>query len=226
MGVAGLLPALKGIARTVKLEELAGARVGVCGHAWLHAIGAVYAHEVLEHHNTTSLIRVFVRRCCWLRDIGIAVIVSFDGAQLPGKLLTSQKRAEKRKAAWLELDTETDPLQRERLSQVAFAITDYLIRDVINALTAEGIQYIRAPYETDGQLTYLAREGYVDHLLVNDSEPSGRVKRHRAAGRNSAERDESDPRHLEDQNQDQIYSSSFIERLSSLVYFMNVGKKS
>ena len=45
MGITGLLPALKGIARTVRLEELAGAKIGVCGHAWLHAIGAVYAQR-------------------------------------------------------------------------------------------------------------------------------------------------------------------------------------
>ena len=103
MGIAGLLAALRPISRTRRLEEFQGAKIGVCGHAWLHALATVYAHEVLFEHKTESVVRAFLRRCGWLRDLGITVIVSLDGQQFPGKATTAQARAEKRAAAEAEL---------------------------------------------------------------------------------------------------------------------------
>ena len=128
MGIAGLLPALEATMGTVRLEDLAGSKNGVCGHAWLHDIGAVFSYEVVCEGKTDSLVRVFVRRCCWLRELGIAVIVCFDGAPLSGKVFTAQKRAARRQAAWLQLESEKDPEQLDRLARVAFAVTEDLIR--------------------------------------------------------------------------------------------------
>ena len=56
-----MLPALEPISVRVNLAELAGAKIGVSGHAWLHAICAIFAHEVPFDQKWDSVIRVFVR---------------------------------------------------------------------------------------------------------------------------------------------------------------------
>ncbi len=38
------------------------------------------------------------------------------------------------------------------------------------ALRAEGVEYIVAPYEADAQLYFLEREGYVDGIITEDSD--------------------------------------------------------
>jgi exonuclease-1 len=48
MGIAGLLPFLESAKRDVNLEDLAGKRVAVDGHCWLHAAVGVMKDELLE----------------------------------------------------------------------------------------------------------------------------------------------------------------------------------
>lgn len=41
---------------------------------------------------------------------------------------------------------------------------------VSQALRAEGVEYVVAPYEADAQLCFLEREGYVDGIITEDSD--------------------------------------------------------
>lgn len=40
----------------------------------------------------------------------------------------------------------------------------------MQALRAENVDYVVAPYEADAQLCYLEREGYVDGIITEDSD--------------------------------------------------------
>lgn len=40
----------------------------------------------------------------------------------------------------------------------------------LQALTAEGISYVVAPYEADAQLAYLERKGIIDGIITEDSD--------------------------------------------------------
>ena len=41
---------------------------------------------------------------------------------------------------------------------------------IIQALRAERVEYVVAPYEADAQLYYLEREGFVDGVITEDSD--------------------------------------------------------
>jgi len=51
----------------------------------------------------------------------------------------------------------------------SFAI-DMNFRPDSQALRAENIDYVVAPYEADAQLCFLEREGYVDGIITEDSD--------------------------------------------------------
>jgi 5'-3' exonuclease len=40
----------------------------------------------------------------------------------------------------------------------------------LQALRAENVEYVVAPYEADAQLCFLEREGYVDGIITEDSD--------------------------------------------------------
>lgn len=41
---------------------------------------------------------------------------------------------------------------------------------IVQALKAEGVEYIVAPYEADAQMTYLAINGHVHAVITEDSD--------------------------------------------------------
>lgn len=54
-----------------------------------------------------------------------------------------------------------------KVSWNATTLTDYANEQ---ALRAEGVEYVVAPYEADAQLCFLEREGYVDGIITEDSD--------------------------------------------------------
>ena len=52
----------------------------------------------------------------------------------------------------------------------AVEITHEMVLEVIKVLRQKHIDYIVAPYEADAQLAFLARSGFVDFVITEDSD--------------------------------------------------------
>ena len=124
-----------------------------------------------------------------LRHHKIVPYIVFDGGPLPAKRGTDterKKRREENLALANKLAAEGKHTQaREyyakcvdvttemayQLIKVALEVSPYICSDLIlQALRADGIQYVVAPYEADAQLAYLERVGIVDGILTEDSD--------------------------------------------------------
>ena len=104
---------------------------------------------------------------------GIIPVIVFDGQSLPQKFNTCEKRHQQR-AANRQIAEELDRrgLYNEAVPyyQKAVEITSTTVYTWIRELKKGGIEYIVAPYEADAQLAFLARIGYVDCVLTEDSD--------------------------------------------------------
>ena len=128
-----------------------------------------------------------------LRHHKIVPYIVFDGGHLPAKKGTESERKKRRDenlATANKLAAQGKHSQaREyyvkcvdvttemayQLIKVTFELSpstcsDKLSRFWQQALRAEGIQYVVAPYEADAQLAYLERVGIVDGILTEDSD--------------------------------------------------------
>lgn len=172
MGVimTGLLKALWPVAEQVELSQYRGSVAAVCGHSWLHQISVYYAHDVLEHDDFDAVIRHFLQRCKRLsQDLGITLIIVFDGEKLPGKKFTDEARAASARVAAAEAalrNVELSKEDREKFEKIALRITRPLLRSLQNELVRAHYSVIQAPYEGDGQIVHLCRTGLVDVVCL------------------------------------------------------------
>ena len=58
----------------------------------------------------------------------------------------------------------------ETAAQRTIKVTAAMVEKVMAALRAMGVEVLRAPYEADAQLAYLARNGHVSAVLTEDSD--------------------------------------------------------
>lgn len=125
------------------------------------------------------------------------VLIVLDGASPPVKKDVVQSRVMQRSDAALRrdemaaLDVESNVLgkdvdddidaieqevNRKKISSAkkAGASTSHLysliVTSILNALRHEEIPFMVAPYEADGQLTYLSNKGYIDFVVSEDSD--------------------------------------------------------
>ena len=101
------------------------------------------------------------------------ITIVFDGAPLPSKEGTEVERARTRADA-LAKALEYEELGERSLAQSHFAraldVTPHMAFEVSEALKAEGVNIVVAPYEADAQLGYLSRNGFVDIVISEDSD--------------------------------------------------------
>lgn len=130
-----------------------------------------------------------------LIDHGARVLVVFDGQSLGAKADTAAKRLEGRKQAVSRLNNELDAMREfelqaeaqpsngelalevgaararvERLAQQTVKVTSAMVERTMASLRARGIDVLRAPYEADAQLAYLAAHRMCDAVLTEDSD--------------------------------------------------------
>lgn len=124
------------------------------------------------------------------------VLIVLDGASPPIKSDVVQNRITQRKDAakrrdeaithggskFMENSTEKDiqmfekELHRQKISSAkkAGASTSHLysliVTSILDTLRSEEIPFMVAPYESDGQLTYLSNKGYIDFIVSEDSD--------------------------------------------------------
>ena len=98
MGVTGLLPRLGDIVETVNSwQVLPGRSVAVDSFGWLHALAVHRAADLTgEKPRYDRVAKAFVARALRFQARGIDAIYVFDGAVVPAKKETAEKRMEAR----------------------------------------------------------------------------------------------------------------------------------
>ncbi|KAJ3195857.1 Rad2 nuclease [Irineochytrium annulatum] len=89
------------------------------------------------------------------------------------KALTEKERREKREAAVAKATEEYDAGNKAKaleLYQQCVDVTPYMAYQLIEALKAESVRYVVAPYEADAQLAFLEINQKVSAVLTEDSD--------------------------------------------------------
>ena len=149
--------------------------------------------EALRQEYKQRCVTTVIKRVLTLRDVCRAdVLVVLDGASPPIKKATVGQRRDRRDAAVAMRDapvavaaaapddeeeqkqqvpSETDRISAAKRAGAATSQIQYeIVHAVMVALQSECIPFLVAPYEADGQLGYLAREGLVDMIVTDDTD--------------------------------------------------------
>lgn len=126
-----------------------------------------------------------------MRYHGVEPYIVFDGGPLPAKRGTEDERKKNRDASLAEgnlLAARGKKKEAEVLYLKSIDVTPQMAYQLIKvsglihtccytadvqitqALKAESVRYVVAPYEADAQMTYLEREGIVDGIMTEDSD--------------------------------------------------------
>ena len=137
--------------------------------------------------------------CCKLARLllehGVRPVIVFDGNSLGAKGETAAARAEGRRKACAELDRNIEEHRElqmrleqaphdtdlqyavgaakqlcDKAAQSTIKVTKEMVVAVMTALKGLGCEVLRAPYEADAQLAYLARKSAVYAVLTEDSD--------------------------------------------------------
>lgn len=173
MGIKGLLPLLAPVSKRYHLGSFAGLKVAIDGFVWLHRVSFRYPVEIIKDPSTKVILPYIMSRINAIRKCGLTPIVVFDGQALPAKLITnSQRKVERQENLKIAQQLEREKRLPEAFTyyQKAVSITSATVFTWIKELRSAKIEYIVSPYEADAQLAYLARTGYVDCVLTEDSD--------------------------------------------------------
>ena len=148
---------------------------GIDGYCWLHkgAYGCCLDLCVGGADSTTKYVEYFMKRLDVLLRNGVTPLVVLDGDQLPAKGGTEENRRFQRKVSLEKGRSLLAAGERQAAIHVfskAVDVTPRMAWHLINALKANDIAFIVAPYEADAQLAYLSREGIVDFVISEDSD--------------------------------------------------------
>ena len=196
MGISSLLPILKPAMKPVSMADYRGQRVGVDGNLWIHRGAYACALELHCGQNADAYVRYCTNMAQLLIGFGVRPVVIFDGNSLGAKAGTADKRREGRQEATRALDNHLESLRElelqlasrphdvdlqhavgaekakvERGAQGTIRVTREMVERVMGALRRlDGVEVLRAPYEADAQLAFLARSGAVSAVLTEDSD--------------------------------------------------------
>jgi len=135
--------------------------------------------EMVSVYVTACTVYVITRLLTLQKSSSGEVLVVLDGATPPIKQREVQDRSQKRKEAQLERDKPVDPTgdedaQEQRLKgnrrAGAGKFFGEIVTNVIEALRLNSIPFLVSPYESDGQLAYLANQGFIDLIITEDSD--------------------------------------------------------
>ncbi|CAG8549214.1 623_t:CDS:10 [Ambispora leptoticha] len=173
MGIQGLLQILKPIKTNISVDKYAWFTVGVDGHCWLHKGAHACAVELALNEPTTKYIEFFMHRVRMLKFYKVTPFIVFDGGHLPAKARTEAERRaqreEHRRKGFACFEKGLKDKARDHFAK-AIEVTPEMVFKVIQALRAENVQYLVAPYEADAQLAYLERKGYISAVITEDSD--------------------------------------------------------
>ncbi|KAI8600294.1 PIN domain-like protein [Dissophora ornata] len=173
MGIQGLLPLLKSIAKPVHLKDYAGQTLAVDGYVWLHKGAFACAQELCLGQPTQKYVTYFMRKIEMFKFFGVKPYVVFDGGNLPSKAVTEQDRLSRREES-KKLAMDLFHAGKSNLALEQFRkcvdVTPEMAFAVIQALKAANVDFTVAPYEADAQMAYLEKKGLVDGIVTEDSD--------------------------------------------------------
>ncbi|KAJ9073858.1 Rad2 nuclease [Entomophthora muscae] len=173
MGITGLLPALKSIARPISLEEYRGKTVGVDAYVWLHRAVHGCAYELGLGIPTTRYLSYCTKWLDMFAHYGVTPYLVFDGRRLPSKLSTETERQAKRQSMRklaLSHHLAGEKKQAEEYFQRSIDITPEIAYTLMQVLIERKLPYVVAPYEADAQLAFLSRNGHLAAVVSEDSD--------------------------------------------------------
>lgn len=173
MGITGLLPYLKHAITSKPLSTYKNTTIGIDGHSWLYRIAPIIAQELFYQIPTTKHINLFRQKLMVLKSHCIKPILIFDGDRLPSKDVTNSQRAEKKEQTYQMILTclnNNNVHKAKELMKQCLILTDEILYGILEMLRLENIEYIISPYESDAQLCYLQRIGYIDYIMTEDSD--------------------------------------------------------
>jgi exonuclease-1 len=180
----------------VSLCRFSGERVAVDGNVWVHKGTYCCALDLASGrpsfgyaHYCRSLTRL-------LLENGVRPVVVFDGHSLPAKGPERERRRQRRERATADMHAYDDELRelendahergtnanreqavavargtREDMARQAVSVTSEMVEAVMKTLLElDGVEVLRAPYEADAQLAFMARSGAVHAVLTEDSD--------------------------------------------------------
>ncbi|KAK9828537.1 hypothetical protein WJX72_000649 [[Myrmecia] bisecta] len=173
MGIQGLLPVLKSIAKPAHVSKYRGQRVAVDAYAWLHKGAYACSMELCEGIPTDRFVTFCMQRVNLMRHNGVIPVIVFDGDRLPmkgeeeGSRHRSRQENRDKAAAHMAAGNKSAAYE---CYQRAVDITPLSAKRFIEALKLAGVEFIVAPYEADAQMAYLAMNGLVDAVITEDSD--------------------------------------------------------
>ena len=174
MGINALLPFVdKAAGSDVHLSDFAGKIAAIDGYYWLHRGARLCPIEMVRGTYATGFVDYCIRQVELLRRHGVEPLVVLDGARLPAKSGTEERRHDKRKHAAAEAAELLRRGMREQATAAylkAVNITAEHAYQFILALRKRQVRYIVAPYEADAQIAKLATSGEVHLVLAEDSD--------------------------------------------------------
>lgn len=173
MGIKGLLPVVSSCLIKKHISCFEKHRIGIDGHAWLHSILPTVALQVFNNEKNNLHMEIFLKRIDKLRKFGIVPVVVFDGDSLPSKWAVNEKRRIKREENRLLAVSEIKKGNLKHAMKYIIGslhVKKEMINEMCLFLRKNGIEVIVSPYESDAQLSYLQKIGYVHSIITEDSD--------------------------------------------------------
>ncbi|KDO26486.1 hypothetical protein SPRG_08289 [Saprolegnia parasitica CBS 223.65] len=188
MGVSDLLPKLKSIISMTHISKYRGKRAAIDASGWLYkgaytcvvelGLGTLESDpigEYIEGEATAPYISYCLARLELLLEHDITPTFVFDGATVPAKAATNQKRRATRETyrrQGAELHAAGDSGKSFSAFCRALHVTRAMARKLFVTLRAKypNIRCLVAPYEADAQLALLSKEKLVDVVFSEDSD--------------------------------------------------------
>ena len=174
MGISGLLPLLSECTtKDAHVKKYRGQKVGIDASTWLHKGAYGCATQLARGIPTDSFLRYFMHYVDMLVFYGVTPVVVFDGAPLPMKKLTNDRRRAERDVARKtgnELYNAGRTVEAGPYFQKCISITHAMRTSVITALREKDIRFVVAPYEADAQLAFLYNTKQVHAVITEDSD--------------------------------------------------------
>jgi exonuclease 1 len=173
MGISGLLPIVAPLLQKKHISAYRSRTLGIDGHAWLYQILPQVAEDLFFKIPTARHIDMFRTKIKALQDYGITPLIVLDGDPLLSKEVTNDKRRARKERIrddveyWLG---QNNPAKARALMRQCISVSREMVYEIARMLETENIEYIIAPYESDAQLCYLQKIGYVHAILTEDSD--------------------------------------------------------
>ena len=174
MGITGLLPFLKSIQHPTNVSTFHNQVVVVDAYCWLHKGCYSCSLELIEgKESEMRYVHYCMRKVNMLLSHSVTPILVFDGAHLPSKRITEEKRRKQRnifREKGMKLLREGKRKEAYDCFKHCVDVKPELALKLINACRERGIQCIVAPYEADAQLAFMVRTGLAYAVISEDSD--------------------------------------------------------